>query len=453
MLVRTYKLSVLFCLVLGFSSQAMAEVFVEDFADPLSGWTSDWLYLNSNLENYYVSSGDVCDPDYRGNNPSGLWLSDDRGCGTLVFASPVQIDILNGFGDLATAFSMDLCSFIADLTVNIYDKDGALDQTTAVTGDCSSPDSANYTNYAFVLANGISRFEFVGSGIEGNTMLDNVTLDTTPLEETAARAAFRVTKDFSDDNPMPVEVTLTCNTGLPLVQSFMITDPGSNGDELPDLNFQGAAAVDVAQPLGFSQVIFVVTSFEPGTMDCTITESPVPAGYAVEYDDGSLSSVNCSYEDVTGGDYECAVTNTLESVAFTVEKIWEYDEEPDVFPLVASVEIFCENFRTTAEGELVNDSDSVVLSGDSPEYTVHPFPNFGEPATRCRAVEANTLSGVESDQGCADWVTLSVGGPAGSCTITNTVFFEGIPALDRYGLAVLILLTLAVGVVGFRRLA
>jgi hypothetical protein len=38
-----------------------------------------------------------------------------------------------------------------------------------------------------------------------------------------------------------------------------------------------------------------------------------------------------------------------------------------------------------------------------------------------------------------------------TCTFTNTVFFEGIPTLSQYGLAVLVLLTLGVGFVGLRR--
>ena len=40
-----------------------------------------------------------------------------------------------------------------------------------------------------------------------------------------------------------------------------------------------------------------------------------------------------------------------------------------------------------------------------------------------------------------------------SCTFENTLFFEGIPTLSQYGLAILVLLTLGVGMVGFRRFA
>ena len=38
-----------------------------------------------------------------------------------------------------------------------------------------------------------------------------------------------------------------------------------------------------------------------------------------------------------------------------------------------------------------------------------------------------------------------------ACEIVNTVFFEGIPTLNQYGMAILALLMLGVGFVGFRR--
>jgi hypothetical protein len=40
---------------------------------------------------------------------------------------------------------------------------------------------------------------------------------------------------------------------------------------------------------------------------------------------------------------------------------------------------------------------------------------------------------------------------ANNCTIENTIFFEGIPTLNQYGLAIMALLMLGVGFVGFRR--
>ncbi len=69
---------------------------------------------------------------------------------------------------------------------------------------------------------------------------------------------------------------------------------------------------------------------------------------------------------------------------------------------------------------------------------------------RCSAIEeVSQSSGVESVDDCG-WRFI----PAGSsdeCTFTNTVFFEGIPTLNRYGLLLMALLMLGIGAVGFRR--
>jgi len=44
-------------------------------------------------------------------------------------------------------------------------------------------------------------------------------------------------------------------------------------------------------------------------------------------------------------------------------------------------------------------------------------------------------------------------GDSHTCTFTNTVFFEGIPTLSQWGLALMALLMLGVGFIGFRRFA
>lgn len=63
-----------------------------------------------------------------------------------------------------------------------------------------------------------------------------------------------------------------------------------------------------------------------------------------------------------------------------------------------------------------------------------------------------TVSGVESvsGTGCSG-ASLPAGGSA-SCTITNTVFFEGIPTLSRWALGILAVLMLGTGLVAFRRI-
>jgi hypothetical protein len=146
---------------------------LETFSDPLGDWLSRWFYINTNAENWYTSSGSNCDPNHRGNQPDGLWITDDRGCGNLVNQSPVRINFLNNYGDNATFFSLDQFTCRDGITFKVYDKDGALVASEPLPNDCS-----NWLNYGFVLPNGISAFEYeyTGSPAEGNTSIDNVEL-------------------------------------------------------------------------------------------------------------------------------------------------------------------------------------------------------------------------------------------------------------------------------------
>jgi hypothetical protein len=156
------------------SSQAMAIVYTEDFSDPLGDWVSGWLYTGSNLQNYYVASGN-CDDNNRGNQPDGLWVSDDKVCGSLNSVSPVTINLDANIGDTAAYFSLDAYACDSDVTLNIYDRLGALDSSILLPATCFT-----FSNYEFNLSNGISAFEFEApsSAIEGNTAIDNVVLDT-----------------------------------------------------------------------------------------------------------------------------------------------------------------------------------------------------------------------------------------------------------------------------------
>ena len=73
-----------------------------------------------------------------------------------------------------------------------------------------------------------------------------------------------------------------------------------------------------------------------------------------------------------------------------------------------------------------------------------------EGSAECSASESILQSGVESSSSGCGPVDLGPGG-SHTCTFTNTVFFEGIPTLSQYGLAIMALLMLAVGYIGFRR--
>lgn len=232
------------------------------------------------------------------------------------------------------------------------------------------------------------------------------------------RTEFAVSKDFTDDNPAGVEVTISCNTGLPLEQSTVIAE----GDP----------------------VTFVVTEFDNGELDCTVAEE-VLQGYAASYDDGSLSDVDCSFADVGSGvELPCAITNTPLPVEVEVTKLWFDEQLGDIIP-EAQAWFDCdgEAFDYVSgwlNFEGVEDTDS---------FPVVPHWNGG---TVCRIEERLHDSSVESDDSDCEAVSVTLGQGA-SCTITNSRFYEGIPVLGAGPLALLALLLAWGGWLALRRIA
>jgi hypothetical protein len=265
--------------------------------------------------------------------------------------------------------------------------------------------------------------------------------------DTAAR--FTVTKEFSDNNQAPVEVNLTCNTGLPLTQSFFINDN------------------DAAPPISGS-VTFVMTSFTDGAMDCTVTESPVN-GYSPGYlasgdsqsDDDDSQNPGCNFISVSQGDQNaCVITNSLHPKEAHVNKKWMLNGDANLIDPSYQLVLFC-------DGEILDGTPQgesgiwfrELYNGDSLGTADHYFqpdvyPNW-DGGTECWVTERVYSSSVEPSNGCgteaAPGLLVEIDGPEPSCIITNTVFFEGIPTLNQYGLAIMALLMLGVGFVGFRR--
>jgi len=236
---------------------------------------------------------------------------------------------------------------------------------------------------------------------------------------------FTVVKDFSDDNTAGVDVEITCNTGLPLHQEYTISE-GNN-------------------------VSFVVESFASGEMDCEITEM-VPDGYTASYDNGdAVSAVSCLFEEVTGGAYSCIITNELNAVTLLVTKQWSGVTEEDTIDLHAEASYACYNVRAESDS-----ADLSIVEGDlsfdgllDSEAIADLYPDFGG-SSYCSVSELVLDSAAEGDDSDCANVPISVN-QGNSCTIYNTVFFEGIPTLNQYGLMLLALLMLGMGAVTFRR--
>ena len=242
----------------------------------------------------------------------------------------------------------------------------------------------------------------------------------------AVTAQFEVSKEFVDGNTLEgPTVRLSCNGGNELVQDF----PLENGDS----------------------VTFNLHNFQPGETDCSVTELPL-GGYIPEYWDGvSSSTTSCEFTDIVSQSYTCDITNRLSLVEWEVNKIWESTDEEAGFEQQATLNVICENIRN-------NDGD--LLPQVTAEIGITPFisqfylivqPNWTTPLTRCRIIESFENSAMDSDQGCASWLEVELGDEEISCTITNTVFFEGIPALGRNGLLLLILLMAGIAPFAIRR--
>jgi len=256
------------------------------------------------------------------------------------------------------------------------------------------------------------------------------------------RATFRVTKDFTDgDNPTEINVNIECNTGLILSQDKVI----SEGDE----NF----------------VNFVVTDYTAGQLTCTVTETPVPAGYSDSYQAGSAGGSAefvsgggsaCTFERIRGGDFFCRITNAPDPIAIEITKEWVFEGSggPQDVDTDYSLTLYCDGY-VIEDGSSSCESNGLYqckrFNGSGSEvFTATVIPQY--PANNCY-VEENAYSNyVETDNGCTNLV-VSAGDSDIACTIVNSVFFEGIPTLGQYGKLLLVLLILGVGFVTVRRFA
>lgn len=266
------------------------------------------------------------------------------------------------------------------------------------------------------------------------------------LDPADNRATFEVSKHFTDgNNPTEVEVTLNCFTGLPLQQSQTISE-GQN-------------------------VTFVVNNFEDGELNCSVTENLDELdGYTPTYEAAGPGETDntggCHFSAVTAeSENACQITNNADPVQIDIEKLWVIDgaggSEIDTR---YQLTLYCDSAITggdkscqrngpygdSSPGRAQSYESCKVFTGNgSDQFTAHVIPQW--PDTHCWVDEDIYDDAVEIDNGCEDLVISA--GHGASCRVTNTVFFEGIPTLSQFGLAMLTLLMLGMGMIGFRRFA
>ena len=253
-------------------------------------------------------------------------------------------------------------------------------------------------------------------------------------------AEFTVQGRFADGNDStPITFNMKCDTGQPLEQSFTT---------IPDQGFDGRF-----------EVRFVVENIPNNTLNCEIWEE-TPAGYRAEYDcqaNGTCSTMDsagpCIFDDAQAGENNlCLIQNFVEPIDFTVNKEWLFDRDDATINSEVRIDMECVN---VVGGDGVFDQGTMrwswLFAGVNDSRTVSIEPDFNGD-TQCSAVESVFSSAIESDQGCATWTPVLVGDSPRSCTVTNTVFFEGIPTLSHLGMAIFAGLMLLTGLTATRRL-
>ncbi len=256
-------------------------------------------------------------------------------------------------------------------------------------------------------------------------------------------AEFEVSKAYDDTNEAEVIVHRDCNGGF-------IPDQDQN-------------------PSPGHPIVFIVTEFDAGFLNCTITED-TPVGYAAWYkatgvdateETDDWNQIGCIFEDIIGGDRQfCEIENRLIPITFDVRKVW-FDEFPEFNnPMWARA-----RYDGDGEGQVSNGLDNAEHHGNTlwfsgadsyDSFDVYPHWNG---MTECTVTERVRDSSVETDDSDCFEVPVLLGQDKSpsvgeyECTIYNTRIYEGIPTLSQYGLGILALLMLGVGLLGFRRFA
>ncbi|MGD8356916.1 MAG: hypothetical protein PVJ33_05850 [Lysobacterales bacterium] len=250
-------------------------------------------------------------------------------------------------------------------------------------------------------------------------------------------ATFVVQKHFVDGNDQtPVDLNIQCNTGQPLEQSLTVQPDG---------------------PGGSYEVKFVVHSFADGQLDCDVWETE-PANYSATYEcfsEGNCEATEsaCSFTGVAIGQNNlCVVRDHPLPVQITVTPEWYYDSADLVFDDSVHVDLLCQNpfdgDGTWATGEMRWSWD--FTSGD-PAATATVYPAF-DGTTICHTETQVDNSAVEALSTCENGLRVLPGDETLGCTLTSTVFFEGIPTLGRTALLLTALLLLFTGMAATRRL-
>jgi hypothetical protein len=264
-------------------------------------------------------------------------------------------------------------------------------------------------------------------------------------------ARFPTFVNFTDNNPASITVQNICNNGDPLDQTSDISE---------------------STPLDF--VAFVVHDMtDASDVQCIVSIANAPSGYTVSFNastgedvGGRISPDNCTFtRALLDGDLRfdsqvegrnlnyCQITMTPKDARVDITKEWVVEgNQGNALDFEAQVSI--ESTVDFQGSHGCYDSDNycgyVGFKGPATQTKTVVFDGPGYLGATVYLDETIWESAWESDNSCNGAVRITNGGTS-RCTFTNTAYFEGIPTLNQYGMAIMALLMLGVGFIGFRR--
>ena len=305
--------------------------------------------------------------------PSG-YTGNISGCATINIAPNVTVGctIINTLNTATLTVYKDFTpdDFVTLVTVNVTCTSGIVVPVSQSAGE-GAP--AVFTINGFNPPATCTATETAPPGYSGDASSCNMVAITPggasqcTIFNNAITETFTVVKDFSDNNPMAVTVSLTCATGTVSPSSTTMSE---------------------ASPAIFTVLVVV------GDPNCVATESPVPLNYA--------STGTCNAALVSVG--TCTITNTYSPV-FGVKTFQVFKDFTNNNGTNVNITLFC------APGAVIVVDDGTASELDPADFTVIAIPN-----TMCTAIETSLPLGYTADNSNCLNVDLDVG----SCTIVNS---------------------------------
>ncbi|MEE4294569.1 MAG: IPTL-CTERM sorting domain-containing protein, partial [Xanthomonadales bacterium] len=259
---------------------------------------------------------------------------------------------------------------------------------------------------------------------------DNTVTELTSVTSAADQTStFATSIVFTNGATGSVTAELSCNAGSPLEQSFDISE---------------------ASPVTFTMTNLPFTT--PGTI-CEIAVTDID-GYTIEASaNGGAADDSCMYVAPFDGTAvnTCEITATPNRSEFEVDIDFDGIDDPAI-DLDWNLEVVCEPAAADADSTTFP-GVTWNVSGTGSAEPLFWFYAEPEDGTDCTATLSGLSTAIEQDGPCTI-EEIAVGeaddpdtedSETPTCTITATAFYEGIPTLSQYGLALMALLMLGVG--------